>query len=31
VSVQRLVEKGKGIDGGDIVGSVDGIVRRSYW
>lgn len=26
VSVQRLVEKGKGIDGGDIVGSVDSIV-----
>jgi len=31
VSVQRLVEKGKGIDGGDIVGSVDGIVRQSHW
>jgi methionyl-tRNA formyltransferase len=31
VSVQRLVEKGKGIDGGDIVGSVDGIVRLSQW
>ena len=28
VSVQRLVEKGKGIDGGDIVGVVDGIVRH---
>jgi methionyl-tRNA formyltransferase len=27
VSVQRLVEKGKGIDGGDLVGVVDGIVR----
>jgi methionyl-tRNA formyltransferase len=26
VSVQRLVEKGRGIDGGDIVGIVDGIV-----
>jgi methionyl-tRNA formyltransferase len=26
VSVQRLVEKGRGIDGGDIVGVVDGIV-----
>jgi methionyl-tRNA formyltransferase len=31
VSVQRLVEKGKGIDGGEIVGSVDGIVRQLYW
>jgi len=30
VSVQRLVEKGKGIDGGDVVGTVDGIVRDSY-
>jgi methionyl-tRNA formyltransferase len=26
VSVQRLIEKGRGIDGGDIVGIVDGIV-----
>lgn len=26
VSVQRLVERGKGIDGGDIVGAVDGLV-----
>lgn len=29
VSVQRLVEKGKGIDGGDIVGSVDKIVCQA--
>lgn len=28
VSVQRLVERGKGIDGGEIVGSVEGVVSR---
>jgi methionyl-tRNA formyltransferase len=30
VSVQRLVEKGKGIDGGDVVGSVGGIASLSF-
>ena len=30
VSVQRLVEIGRGIDGGDIVGAVHGIVRTPY-